>query len=109
MRYTKHSLDRMNTRGITHCVARLAFDYGVLKGDKVILTKKVALQRMCEARAEAAALSKTLDHGVANLSDHLHQLKALEDEIRYLKKLIDKQGVTLVVVDDLVITAYGIR
>ena len=109
MRYTKHSEARMNTRGITRSAAQLVFDYGVLRGDKVILNKKMAVQRMCEARAEAAALSKALDHGVANLSDCLHQLRALEEEIRDLKKLVDKQGLTLVMVDDLVITAYGIH
>ena len=109
MRYTKHSLDRMNSRGITQTVARLVFDYGMLKGDKVILNKKMALERMCEARAEAAALSKSLDYGVTNLSDYLHQLRALAEEIRDLKKLVDKQGAILVMVDDLVITAYGIH
>lgn len=109
MRYTKHSLNRMNTRGINQAIARLVFDYGVRKGDKIILNKKMALERMYEARAEAAVLSKALDHGVSDMSRCLHQWKALDDEIRDLKKLIDKQGAILVMVDDLVITAYGIH
>lgn len=109
MRYTKHSLDRMNGRGINHAIARLVFDYGLLKGDKIILNKKMALERLCEAHAEAAALSKALDYGVANLSECLHELRTLEEEIRDLKKLVDKQGAVLVMVDDLLITAYGIH
>jgi len=99
----------MNTRGITQAAARLVFDYGMLKGDKVILNKKMAIERMCEARAEVTALSKSLDYGVASLSDCLHELRALENEIRDLKKLVDKQGAILVMVDDLLITAYGIH
>jgi hypothetical protein len=109
MRYTKHSLDRMNGRGINHAIAKLVFDYGYTSGDKVIFNKKMACERLIEARAEATALSKALDDGTGKLSEVLHQLSDLETEIRNLSKLIDKQGAILVMVDDVLITAYGIH
>lgn len=99
----------MNGRGINHAIAKLVFDYGFTSGDKIIFNKKMAGERLIEARAESAALSNALDSGVANLSACLHQLAELETEIRNLTKLVDKQGAILIVVDDVLITAYGIH
>jgi hypothetical protein len=109
MNYTKHSLDRLNGRGISHAIAKLVFDYGYARGDKIIFNKKMVGERLIEARAEMAALSNALDNGVTNMSECLHQLAELETEIRNLTKLVDKQGAILVMVDDVLITAYGIH
>lgn len=109
MRYTKHSLDRMNGRGINHAIAKLVFDYGFTSGDKIIFNRKMAGERLIEARAESAALSNALDNGVTNMSECLHQLADMETEIRNLTKLVDKHGAILVMVDDVLITAYGIH
>ena len=92
MKKTKHSLIRMSQRGISHAMADLVYAYGFIRGDKVILNKKAATARLIEARAEKAALSKTL-----------------EVEIRNLTKLIDKQGSVLVMVGDVLVTAYGLH
>ena len=109
MRYTKHAVNRMNERGISHALAKLVLDYGFASGDKVIFNKKMAGERLIEARAEEAALSKSLDSGVLNMGKCIHELAELETEIRNLTKLLDKQGAILVMVDDVLITAYGIH
>jgi hypothetical protein len=109
MRNTRHSLDRMNGRGINHAIAKLVFDYGFTSGDKIIFNKKMAGERLIEARAELAPLSKALDCGVENMGETLHQMADLETEIRNLSKLVDKHGAILVMVDDVLITAYGIH
>lgn len=109
MQYTKHSLHRMNGRGINHAIAKLVFDYGYTSGDKVIFNKKMACERLIEARAEVTSLSNALNIGGANMGACLHQLADLETEIRNLTKLVDKHGAILVMVDDVLITAYGIH
>lgn len=55
MHHTKHSVTRMNQRGISHAMADLVYAYGIAKGDKVILNQKAAKQRLIEARAEKPA------------------------------------------------------
>lgn len=109
MNYSQHCVTRMNQRGITQAMAELVYAYGEVKGDKVILNKKMATERLCEARAERSTVSKGLDTGVSDMSSALHLIASLDAEIRNLTKLVDKHGTTLVVSGDTVITAYGIH
>lgn len=110
MHHTKHSVARMNQRGISHAMAELVYAYGTAKGDKVIFNQKAAKQRLIEARAEKASLEKALDSGAMSMVAAMHALAKLEEEIRNLTKLIDKQGVVVVVVGgDVLLTAYGIH
>lgn len=109
MNYSKHSIERMTQRGITPVLAELVYVYGEVRGDKIVLNKKMAMARLVEARAERAHLSKQLDLGVADLVGTLHQLAELEAEIRGLCKLVDKHGATLVVSGETLITVYGIH
>lgn len=110
MQHTKHSFTRMNQRGISHAMAELVYAYGMAKGDKVILNQKAAKERLIEARAEKASLEKVLDTGSSSMVAAMHEMAKLEQEIRDITKLIDKQGVVLVVVNgDVLLTAYGIH
>ena len=109
MQYTKHSMIRMNQRGISHAMAILVYAYGFTKGDKVILNKKAATARLIEARAERAALSNTLDTGGKDIWGAMFQLRKIEIEIRDLTKLIDKQGAVVVMAGNVLLTAYGLH
>lgn len=110
MQHTKHSVNRMNQRGISHAMAELVYAYGTAKGDKVTFNQKAAKERLIEARAEKSSLEKALDTGSMSMVSAMHALAKLEQEIRNLIKLIDKQGVVVVVVGgDVVLTAYGIH
>jgi hypothetical protein len=91
-------------------MAELVYAYGTAKGDKVILNQKAAKERLIEARAEKASLEKALDTGSMSMVSAMHAVAKLEQEIRNLTKLIDKQGVVVVVVGgDVLLTAYGIH
>lgn len=109
MQHTKHSLLRMNQRGISHAMAELVYAYGIPCGDKVILNQKAATARLIEARAEKAALSKFQDRGVRDLAGVMLQVAEIEIEIRNLMRLIDKQGSVVVMAGDVLLTAYGLH
>lgn len=109
MHHTKHSVVRMNQRGIAHAMVELINAYGTAQGDKIVFTQKAAIARLNEARAEKAALNRVLDTGCANLSGVMHQLHEIEAELTVLMKLIDKHGGVVVMVDDNLITVYGLH
>jgi hydrogenase maturation factor len=109
MHHTKHSVIRMSQRGISHAMADLVYAYGFTRGDKVILNQKAAKERLIEARAEKEDFERALNTGGQNLWTVMHTLATLDEEIRNLTKLIDKQGVVVVVDGDVLLTAYGIH
>ena len=76
---TKHSLVRMSQRGLAKKLVDLAFEFGKEQGDKLILNRK-ATQKL------------------------IHEIDTMRKE---LLKVIDKGGVTLVVDNDTLITAYN--
>ena len=90
-------------------MAELVYVYGITCGDKVILNQKAAKGRLKEARAEKAALSKYQDEGVRDLAGAMHRMAEIENEIRTLMKLIDKKGCVVVMVGDVLLTAYGLH
>ena len=109
MHHTKHSVIRMNQRGIAHAMVELINAYGTAQGDKIIFTQKAAIARLNEARADKAALELVLETGCSDLFGVMHQLHEVETEISVLMKLIDKHGGVVVMVDDNLITAYGLH
>lgn len=79
MTTTKHIGQRMSQRGISKDMVDLALTHGSHDGDKFILGKKQALER----------------------------LEALQDEARVIKKILDKGGVVVVESGGLLITTYN--
>jgi hypothetical protein len=76
---TQHSLARMSQRGLSKSLIDLVFEYGKEQGDKLILNKKTT-QRM---------------------------IKEIDSMRKELLRIIDKGGVTVVVDNDTLITAYN--
>ena len=109
MNHTKHAVARTNQRGFAHAEVKLIFAHGTDQGDRVFLTKKAAIARLTEARAEKATLTAALDTGCKNLFDVMQQLSEVEVELRVLMKLIDKNGGVLVMVGANLITVYGLH
>lgn len=106
MQITLHAASRMSSRGIIKALIELAYAHGVDQGDKVILTKKMAQQRRIEARAELNAAGSAMDHGVKSLSSTMYLVRDLTEEINNLGKIVDKQGLTVVVCDNTLVTTY---
>lgn len=79
MKTTKHSLARMSQRGLPKKLVDLAFEFGKEQGDRLILNRK-ATQKL------------------------INEIDSMRKE---LLKVIDKGGVTLVVDNDTLITAYN--
>ncbi len=76
---TKHSLARMSQRGLPKKLVDLAFEFGKEQGDRLILNRK-ATQKL------------------------INEIDGMRKE---LLKVIDKGGMTLVVDNDTLITAYN--
>ena len=76
---TKHSLARMSQRGLTKQLIELVVEFGKDRGDKVILNKKMTQKVISE-------------------------IDCLRKE---LVKIIDKGGVTVVMDNGSIITAYN--
>jgi hypothetical protein len=79
MQTTKHAMQRMSQRGITRPIIDLTIEYGEIDRDKRVLNCKTA-QRLLNER---------------------------ENEVRALKKILDKGGVTVVIDGDSIITTYN--
>ena len=79
MKTTKHLLARMSQRGLPKHLIDLVFQYGKEQGDRLILNRK-----------DTQALLSSID-------------RMKQD----LLKIMDKGGVTLVVDNDTLITAYN--
>ena len=79
MKTTKHSLARMSQRGLPKKLVDLAFEFGKEQGDKLILNRK-STQKL---------------------------INEIDNMRKELLKVIDKGGVTLVIDNDTLITAYN--
>ncbi len=79
MKTTKHGLARMSQRGLPKRMIDLVYKLGKEKGDKIILDKKMIKNKLAE-------------------------LDAIRKE---LLKVMDKGGVTIVIENDTLITAYN--
>jgi len=76
---TKNSLARISQRGLSKSLIDLVFTYGKEQGDKLILNKKTT-QKM---------------------------IKEIDNMRKQLLRIMDKGGVTVVVENDILITAYN--
>ena len=79
MQPTRHIKQRMSQRGISQEMVNLVIAHGVIQGDKYVVGRKEALQR----------------------------LRELDSERRVLTKILDKGGVSVVTEGDTLITAYN--
>lgn len=75
MHITRHADQRMNQRGISREVIKLTFKYGEPRGDKTTLGQETAARLYAERQAEMLILQR---------------------EMKYLKKVMDKGGVTVI-------------
>ena len=78
MKYTYHSINRMNTRGISKEMIEFTLNYGSIDGDAYVTNRKL--------------LNKVIQH--------------LTKQLDLAKKLIDKGGVVVVTDNSSVITTY---
>jgi len=98
MRYTKHIKEKMSQRGINRELLEIVLIYGVVKQDKVILNKKRCLK-----------IVRKIDNynkKVKRVGNNLH-IKNLNSSRSIILKILDKGGVTLVIVGDTLITTYN--
>lgn len=80
MRDTHHMKQRMSQRGISREMVDFVLDHGHIEQDKIVLGRKEARQL----------------------------LKRLQDEMRVVKKVLDKGGVTVVTEGEALITTYNV-
>lgn len=79
---TYHAEVRINQRGITKEIIKLALDYGRIEKDRIILGKRDATKLLNKYKKSK--------------------------EIKKLLKIIDKGGVGVVVSNNFIITAYNV-
>lgn len=63
MQPTRHIKQRMSQRGISQEMVNLVIAHGVIQGDKYVVGRKEALQRLRELDSERRVLTKILDKG----------------------------------------------
>lgn len=63
MQSTRHIKQRMSQRGISQDMVNLVLTHGVIDGDKYVVGRKEALQRLRELDNERRVLTKILDKG----------------------------------------------
>lgn len=63
MHRTIHAGQRMAQRGITGVMVDLALEWGELQGDKCVLDKSAALERLERLKQEQRALLRVIDKG----------------------------------------------
>lgn len=81
MKLTGHLRSRMSQRGITKKMIDIVYTYGKGGGDKIILNKKDALKKCNE----------------------------IQNTLKYLKKIIDKGGLVIVVERNSILTTYNLE
>jgi len=98
MRYTRHIKEKMSQRGINRELLEIVLIYGVIKQDKVILNRK-----------RCKKILKKIDgyrKRAKNIGNSLY-LKSLNRSRSIILKILDKGGVTLVIVGETLITTYN--
>jgi diphthamide biosynthesis methyltransferase len=98
MKYTKHIKEKMSQRGINRELLEIVLIYGIVKQDKVILNKKRCLKILRKI--------DNYNKKVKRVGNSLH-IKNLNSSRSIILKILDKGGVTLVIVGDTLITTYN--
>ena len=106
MQITQHAAGRKVQRGISQAVIEVVYAYGIDKGDKVVLTVRMAKQRLEEARVEKRQCDAVFDFGGGSLADTMYRAAKLEAEIKALEQVVRTRGATVVCVNDTLITTY---
>ena len=114
MNITYHFQQRMNQRGITKAMIDCVVHFGRLEQDKYVINKKMAnayiaaIQNELMKRRHKDFVMKVEKHLLCNLAD-LTQFTTvqLEDLLKQMKKIADKQGVSMVMEDGNLITTYN--
>jgi predicted SPOUT superfamily RNA methylase MTH1 len=99
----------MNQRGILKSLVDLVYAYGTDCGDKITLTKKDAHKHLHECKSELKGLSKLMYVGSDDLVAVMLKVAEIEQLARNFAKIIDKQGMTVVVVEEALITTYRLE
>lgn len=122
MHKTKHLEKRMSQRGLTQKMVDLVHRYGKCAGDKVILNRKDANDKLKYFRAIKMTMLKAMNNGVIpvrmEVGDSVKEftlgrkeakatLQYIDDVCQNLLKVIKKGGITLVEYDNAAITAYN--
>lgn len=92
MHITRHADQRMNQRGISKEVIKLIFKYGEPRGDRTILGQETAARLYVERQAEMLMLQRQ----VVKCLKRQAEMLMLQREMKCLKKVIDKGGVTVI-------------
>ncbi len=98
VKLTRHIKEKMSQRGIHKDLLDVVLIYGVVKKDKVILNRKRCksiLVRLDFFYKKARALKDTI------------HIKNLRKSRSIILKILDKGGVTLVIMGDSLITTYN--
>lgn len=114
MNITYHIQQRMNQRGITKAMINCVVNFGTVEQDKYVINKKLAnayiaaIQYALMKRRHKDCRMKGEKHLLCNMAD-LTRFPTVELEfiLRQMKKIADKQGVSMVMADNSLITAYN--
>ncbi len=98
VKLTRHIKEKMSQRGIYKDLLDVVLIYGVVKKDKVILNRK---------RCKNILIRLDFFYKKAKIQkDNLH-IKNLRKSRSIILKILDKGGVTLVIMGDRLITTYN--
>ncbi len=95
---TRHIKEKMSQRGIHKELLEMVLIYGVVRKDKVILNKKRCKKILIRL--------DTYQRRAKRLRNILH-IKNLNKSRSIILKILDKGGVTLVIMGDSLITTYN--
>jgi hypothetical protein len=98
MRYTKHIKEKMSQRGISKDLLEIVLIYGTVKQDKVILNKKRCLKILRKI--------DNYNKKIKRVGNQIHK-KNLSISRSIILKILDKGGLTLVIVGETLITTYN--
>lgn len=114
MNITYHFQQRMNQRGITKAMIDCVAYFGSLEQDKYVINRKMAntyitaIQHELMRRQDKSFAMKVEKHLLCNLADLTEfSTVRLEDLLKHMKKIADKQGVSMVMEDNNLITTYN--
>ena len=110
MKPTKHFQQRISQRGITYAMVQYTIDNGEIRGDKYIATRKMVRSLVSSMNARITRLgrlrAKFKHFNVTKLIDKA--LKKLVEQKGIALKILAKGGVTVVVDNAALITAYDV-
>ena len=95
---TQHIKEKMSQRGIHKELLEMVLIYGVVKKDKVILNKK---------RCKKILIRLDMYYKMAKRLKNTIQIQNLNKSRSIILKVLDKGGITLVIMGNTLITTYN--